>query len=71
MPLVYTGREAPTESGTSHQAKDGDKNVPVFISDEATQNNGLAACQQKGSDKYDAGLVEDNGQVRVLTTDFP
>lgn len=70
MPLIYTGREAPIEGGTSYQAKDGDKNVPVFISDEAIQDYGLSSCQDKGSEKYDDGLVEESGQVRVLTTDF-
>ncbi len=70
MPLIFTGREAPVEGGTSYQAKDGAKNVPVYVSDEAEQDYGLSECQQKASEKYDAGLVEVSGQVRVLTADF-
>lgn len=72
MPLRFTGNKA-TDSETFQQlleAMDGGKRVVVLASDEAIQDYGLGAVQDKAEEKYDAGQVEPNGRVKVFTTDF-
>ena len=71
MPLMFTG-----SSGSSPQfellleAFDGDTRVIVITSREAIDDHGLAHVQVRASEKYDAGLLEDDGKVRVFTPDL-
>lgn len=71
MPLMFTG-----SSGTSPQferlleAFDGDTRVIVITSLEAIEDHGLGSVQNRASEKYDAGLLEADGRVRVFTTDL-
>lgn len=71
MPLTFTG-----STGSSPQfdclleAFDGDTRVIVITSREAIDDHGLANVQVRASAKYDAGLLEDDGKVRVFTTDL-
>ncbi|MEW6641717.1 MAG: hypothetical protein AB1586_14530 [Pseudomonadota bacterium] len=59
-----------TMTGTSYKASGSQGElVIVEASHEALQDYGEAACQQKGSQKYDAGDVSNN-KVQVRTTDF-
>ena len=70
MPLSYTDESMQTMTGTSYKAM-GSQNELVIVeaSHEALQDYGEAACQQKGSQKYDAGQVSNN-IVTVRTSDF-
>lgn len=71
MLLMFTG-----SSGTSLQfellleAFDGDTRVVVITSQEAVDDHGLGSIQVRASEKYDAGLWEEDGRVRVFTTDL-
>jgi len=71
MPLMFTG-----SSGSSLQferlleAFDGDRRVVVITSKEAIDDHGLGSIQVRASEKYDAGLLEEDGRVRVFTTDL-
>ena len=71
MPLMFTG-----SSGSSVQfellleAFDGDRRVVVITSQEAINDHGLGSVQMRASEKYDAGQLEDDGRVRVFTTDL-
>lgn len=71
MPLMFTG-----SSGSSFQlerlleAFDGDTRVIVITSQEAIDHHGLGSIQSRASEKYDAGLLEEDGRVRVFTTDL-
>lgn len=71
MPLRFTGE---TGSNTNFakmlEAYDGETRVIVITSEEAIQDHGLAAVQQRASEKYAAGELEDSNKVRVFTTDF-
>ncbi len=48
----------------------GDLRVSVFVSNEAMDDHGLNAVQQKASEKYDGGKVRSARAVEVRTTDF-
>lgn len=71
MPLMFNG-----SSGSSPQferlleAFDGETRVIVITSQEAIDDHGLGSVQIRASEKYDAGLLEEDGRVRVFTTDF-
>ena len=70
MPLSYTGESMNTMTGTSYKASGSQGElVIVEISHEALQDYGEAACQQKGSQKYDSGAISNN-KVYVRTGDF-
>lgn len=71
MPLTFTG-----SSGSSPQferlleAFEGETRVVVVTSQEAIDDHGLGRVQLRASEKYDAGLLEEDGRVRVFTTDL-
>lgn len=71
MPLVFTGA-----SGSSPQferlleALDGETRVIVITSQEAIDDHGLGSVQLRASEKYDAGMLEEDGRVRVFTSDL-
>lgn len=71
MPLVFTG-----QTGNSEQfellleAYDGDRRVVVVSSREAMEDHGIGAIHDKASEKYDAGRLDADGRVKVLTSDF-
>lgn len=71
MPLMFTG-----SSGSSPEfewlleAYDGNTRVIVITSKEAIADHGLGSVQIRASEKYDAGLLEGDGRVRVFTADF-
>lgn len=71
MPLMFTG-----SSGSSVLferllgAFDGDTRVIVITSQEAIDDHGLGSVQLRASEKYDAGILEDDGRVRVFTADL-
>ncbi len=71
MPLVLTGKtgSAP-EFEILLEAYAGSKRVVVVTSQEAFDDYGIIAIEQKASDKYDTGLTDDQGRVRVFTNDF-
>jgi hypothetical protein len=71
MPLQYTGMKVPNPNGgVSFRCTDqGGKTVAVHASDEVVHDFGELAVLKKGSDKFDAGSINDN-VVTVYTTDF-
>ncbi|WP_299083187.1 hypothetical protein [uncultured Ruegeria sp.] len=71
MPLVFTGKSGATpEFQHLLEAYSGTKRVVVVTSQEAIDDQGIPAIEQKASDKYDAGLTDEQGRVRVFTSDF-
>lgn len=71
MPLTFSGEQGSSqEFETLLEAFDGDKRVVIVTSREAIEDNGLHAVQAKAEEKYDAGLFDSDGRLRVLTTDF-
>lgn len=71
MSLTFSGRQGSSpEFETLLEAFDGDRRIVVVSSQEAIQDNGLSAVQQKASEKYDAKLFDAVGRIKVLTTDF-
>lgn len=72
MPLRFTGKQTVTDN-FHHllEAKDGETRVVVLASQEAVEDFGLGAVQEKAAEKYAAGLIEGDGRVKVFTTDFP
>ncbi|THH38088.1 hypothetical protein E4Z66_00485 [Aliishimia ponticola] len=71
MSLTFSGKQGNSPSfETLLEAFDGDTRVVVVSSQEAIQDNGLPAVQQKASEKYDAKLLDEAGRVKVFTTDF-
>lgn len=71
MPLSFTGQSVTTPNfGRSLEASDGNSIIAVLTSEEAIQDFGLDAVQQKASDKYDAGQLDETGRVIVFTDDL-
>lgn len=71
MSLTFSGIQGRSpEFETLLEAFDGDKRIVVVSSQEAIEDNGLSAVQQKASEKYDAKRFDAEGRIKVLTTDF-
>ena len=71
MPLVFTGKtSSDPEFDIVLEAYAGSKRVVVVTSQEALDDYGIVAIEQKASDKYDADLTDNQGRVRVFTNDF-
>lgn len=71
MSLTFSGKQgSSSEFETLLDASDGDTRVVVVSSDEAIEDKGLPAVQQKASEKYDAKLFDAAGRIKVFTTDF-
>jgi hypothetical protein len=71
MPLVFSGEIGSSENfETLLEAFDGNTRVVVVSSQEAIDDYGLAAVQNKASEKYDAKSFSDSGRIKVFTSDF-
>lgn len=71
LSLTFSGKQGSSpEFETLLEAFDGDRRVVVVSSQEAIDDNGLSAVQQKASEKYDAKLFDAAGRIKVFTTDF-
>jgi hypothetical protein len=70
MPLTAFVQTLSNLNSTKYTAKGSkEETVLVDVSHEAMQDQEVARVQQKASDKYDAGII-DEGQVTVRTSDF-
>lgn len=73
MTLTYTGDAVPREdlTGTNYKALDSDgKTVAVDISHSVERDYGLHSAQAMGIEKYSRGDIENDGTIRVTTSDF-
>lgn len=71
MSLTFSGNQGNSPKfETLLEAFDGDKRIVVVGSQEAIDDYGLPAVQQKASEKYDAQLFDAAGGIKVLTSDF-
>lgn len=74
MPLRFTENRNPTLGWVSLESFDiaTDSRVVVHATDEAIEDFGLSAVEQRASDKYDAGQFEVDPPplIRVRTSDF-
>jgi hypothetical protein len=71
MALVFTGRSAGSEQNkTLLEAYDGTKRVVVVASQEAIDDFDLDGVEDKATEKYGAGKLDDAGRVVVLMSDF-
>lgn len=71
MSLTFSGKQGNSpDFETLLEAFDGDKRVVVVSSQEAIEDNGLSAVQQKASEKYDLKQFYADGRIKVFTTDF-
>ncbi len=71
MSLRFTGKSVTTaEFETVLEAFDGEQRVMVVTSQEALDDHGLAAVEALASEKYGRGELEEDGRVRVFTSDF-
>lgn len=71
MSLKFSGNQGNSLAfETLLEAFDGDKRVVVVSSQEAIDDHGLSAVQQKASEKYDAQRFDAVGRIKVLTSDF-
>lgn len=71
MSLTFSGKQGNSpDFETLLEAFDGDKRVVVISSQEAIEDNGLSAVQQKASEKYDLKQFDAAGRIKVFTTDF-
>lgn len=71
MSLIFSGKQG-RSSGFEVllEAFDGDRRVVVVSSQEAIDDYGLSAVQQKASEKYNAQLFDSDGRIKVFTGDF-
>lgn len=71
MSLTFSGKQGKSPNfETILEAFDGGTRIVVVCSQEAIDDYGLPAVQQKASEKYDAKLFDDAGRIKVYTTDF-
>jgi hypothetical protein len=70
MPLTEFAQMPSNLNSTKYKTK-GSKGetVLVDVSHESMQDQGVARVQQKASDKYDAGIIDED-QVTIRTSDF-
>ncbi len=72
MPLAFTGERGGSEDfETLLEAHDDNgERVVIVTSTEAIDDHGLPAVQARASDKFDAGVFDAAGRVRVMTSDL-
>ncbi len=71
MSLTFSGKQGISQNfETLIEAFDGNTRVVVASSQEAIDEYGLPAVQQKASEKYDEKLFDAAGRIKVSTTDF-
>lgn len=71
MSLTFSGNQGNSpDFETLLEAFDGNTRVVVVSSQEAIDDYGLPAVQQKASEKYDKKLFDGAGRIKVFTTDF-
>lgn len=71
MSLTFSGKQGNSpDFETLLEAFDGNKRIVVISSQEAIEDNGLSAVQQKASEKYDLKQFDGAGRIKVFTTDF-
>jgi hypothetical protein len=70
MPLSFTGKMRASKDLLFLEALHGEGRVVVVSSREAMQVHGLFAVFRRASEKFDAGVFEEVGRVRVLSSDF-
>ena len=68
--LFFTGHQSIAEADVLLSATLDGKPLGVRVSTEAFTDFGLAAAMDKAVEKAKAGKFEDNGGIRVTTSDF-
>jgi hypothetical protein len=70
MPLSFTAKMRASKDLLILEAFHGKGRVVVVSSREAIQVHGLFAVFRRASEKFDAGVFDEVGRVRVFSSDF-